>query len=121
MVSSDRAHGYVHLPPWGACRPRMPAPSGRGHMYPVTKSQTPSHRGLRMGVVAAAALSVAAFMPAVGSSHPYTGPSLGTDGSANAVERRLGSPRDRQAPADAACRACRDDGASCAFTDGRDR
>jgi ammonia channel protein AmtB len=56
--------------------------------------QSISRRSLRIGVVAAVVAAVAAFAPAAGASHPYSGVSLGAYGSANAVEHRLLSHRD---------------------------
>jgi hypothetical protein len=58
-------------------------------MHTVTTIQTRSPRGLWLGVAAAAALSVAAFVPAANATQPYAGASLGINGSANAVEHRL--------------------------------
>jgi hypothetical protein len=53
------------------------------------KIQSLSLRSLRLGVAAAAALSLAGFASGAGASQPYAGASLGVDGSANAVEHRL--------------------------------
>jgi hypothetical protein len=57
-------------------------------MNTVTRTQTLPQRSILAGVAAAAALSLAAFVPAASSSRA-PGASLGAYGSANAVEQRL--------------------------------
>ncbi len=58
-------------------------------MDTVNKIQTLSPRSRRLGVVAAAVLSIAACMPAANSHHPFPGGSLSFADSASAVRHRL--------------------------------
>jgi hypothetical protein len=58
-------------------------------MYTVNRTQSLSLRSRRLGVVAAAALSVAASMAVVSSDQAYAAVSLSATSSANTVEHRL--------------------------------